>query len=110
MPAMTGVRPMNSDTMNGQLSAVMQRRGELLDRIASQRVQMAEIGARLQAPLSLADRGIAVVRFLRSNPVLVTGVIAFLVVRRRSAVAAVGVIWRVWKAYRSFTTIKAGPQ
>ncbi|HEU0282750.1 MAG TPA: YqjK-like family protein, partial [Gallionella sp.] len=62
--------------MNKQMLEVMQRRGELLARIASQREQVAEIGARWQAPLTLADQGLAAMRFLRSNPVLVAGVAA----------------------------------
>lgn len=91
--------------MSRQLSAVMQRRGELLAKIASQREQMAEIGARLRAPLELADRGVAAVRFLRSNPVLVAGVIAALAIRRRGVMGVAIVAWRVWKGYRSFTAI-----
>lgn len=93
--------------MNSQLSAVMQRRGELLARIALQREQLAEIGARLQAPLALADKGVAAARFLRSNPALVAGVIAVLVIRRRGVIGATSVIWRVWKRYRYFTAIAA---
>lgn len=91
--------------MNRQLSAVMQRRGELLAKIASQREQLAEIGMRLQAPLALADRGVAIVRYLISRPVLVAGVIAVLAIRRRSVVGMAGVVWRVWKGYRSFIAI-----
>lgn len=91
--------------MNRQLSAVMQRRGELLDRIASQRDQMAEIGMCFQAPFALADRGVAIVRYLIARPVLVTGVIAVLAIRRRSVAGVAIVAWRVWREYRSFTAI-----
>lgn len=94
--------------MNSQLSAVMQRRGELLARIASQRVQMSEVGARLHAPLAWADRGVAAVRFMQSNRVLVVGVIAAVVMRRRGAAGLARVAWRVWKGYRSFTAITSG--
>lgn len=85
----------------------MQRRGELLARIASQREQMAEIGARLQTPLEWGDRGVAAVRFLRSNPVLVAGVIAVLLIRRRGVAGMAVFAWRVWKGYRSFAAIAA---
>lgn len=91
--------------MNSRLSAVMQRRGELLARIASQREQLAEIGEHLQAPLALADRGVAIVRSLISNPVLVAGVIVVLAIRRRSVIGVAKVALRVWKGYRSFTAI-----
>lgn len=86
--------------MNKQMSAVMQRRSELLARIAAQREQVADVGARWQAPLALADQGLAVVRFLRSHPVLVAGVAALLVIRRRGVVGLVKGGWRVWKGYR----------
>ena len=104
--AIKGLPTMNSDPITGQLSAVMQRRDELLTMIASQREQMANIGARFQTPLAWADRGVAVARFLRSNPVLVAGAIAVLAIRRRGVIGAVSAIWRVWKTYRSFTAIR----
>lgn len=90
--------------MNSELSALMRRRGELLARIASQRGQLSEVGARLQAPLAWADRGVAVARFMRSHPVLV-GVIAAVVIRRRGASGMVSIAWRVWKGYRSFAAL-----
>lgn len=79
---------------------VMQRRGELLAKIAAQREQLAWAGARWQIPLSLADRGLAAARILRSRPVLVFGVVALVVVRRHGMVTLVKRGWRVWKAYR----------
>lgn len=86
--------------MNKQMSAVMQRRGELLARIAAQREQVARVGARWQTPLALADQGLAVVRFLRSHPVLVAGAAALIVIRRRGVLGLVKGGWRVWKGYR----------
>lgn len=91
--------------MNKQMLAMMQRRGELLARIAAQREQMAETGARWQAPLALADQGLAVMRFLRSHPVLVAGVVALFVIRRRGVVGLVKGGWRVWKGYRFLATL-----
>jgi hypothetical protein len=85
--------------------AVMQRRGELLARIAAQREQMTETGARWQAPLALADQGLAVMRFLRSHPALVAGVVALFMVRRRGVVGLVKGGWRVWKGYRYLTAL-----
>ncbi|MFZ2525176.1 MAG: YqjK-like family protein [Candidatus Ferrigenium altingense] len=91
--------------MNEQMLAVMQRRGELLAKIAAQRGQVAQIGARWQAPLALADQGLAVVRFLRSHPALVAGVVALFVIRRRGVVGLVKSGWRVWKGYRFLTAL-----
>jgi len=83
----------------------MQRRGELLARIAVQREQVAEIGARMQTPLAIADRGLAVARFLRSNPVLLAGVTALFVVRRRGLLGLIKGAWSVWKKYRYFSVV-----
>lgn len=85
----------------------MQKRGELLAKIAAQREQVTEIGTRLQAPLSLADRGLAAIRFVRSNPLLVAGVAALFVIRRHGVIGLVLGVWRVWKGYRYLTTISA---
>ena len=91
--------------MDSKMSRVMQRRGELLARIDSQRKQLAGAAERLQVPFAVADRGLAVVRFLRSHPVFVAGVAAVLVIRRRGAAGLAKVTWRVWKGYRVFTAI-----
>ncbi len=93
--------------MNKQMLEVMQRRGELLARIASQREQAAEIGKRWQTPLAFADQGLAAMRFLRSNPLLVAGVAALIVIRRRGVAGLVRRVWRVWKGYRYFTAFSA---
>ena len=93
--------------MNKQMLEVMQRRGELLAKIASQREQMAEIGKRWQTPLALADQGLAVMRFLRSNPALAAGVAALFVARRRGLAGLVRGAWRVWKGYRYLAAFSA---
>ncbi len=80
----------------------MQKRDELLARIGSQRTQVAAIGRQWRAPLEVADKGIAVIRFLRANPVwLVAGSAAVFLVRRRSLIGMAQAGWRLWKIYRS---------
>jgi hypothetical protein len=92
--------------MNEHMLTVMQRRRELLARIAIQRGQMAEVEAHLQSPLALADRGMAVMRYLRLHPLLVAGLIAIIVIRPRSSAAGLmWGAWRVWKDYREFISI-----
>lgn len=90
-------------TMNDQMLALKQRRSELLANIAEQREQVAEIGTCLRSPLALADQGLVVVRFLRSRPVLVAGVAALFVIRRRGMASLVKGAWRVWKGYRQLS-------
>lgn len=91
--------------LNNQLSSVMQRRGELLARIAAQREQVAGIGERLQAPLKWVDRGVTVAHFLRANPVFVAGAVAILAMRRRSVAGILRAVLRVWRGYRSISAI-----
>ncbi|MFZ3017184.1 MAG: YqjK-like family protein [Gallionella sp.] len=93
--------------MNEKMLAVMQRRGELLAKIASQREQAAQVGARWRAPLAVADQGLAVLRFMRARPLLVAGVAALLVWRRRGALGAIKMGWRAWKGYRYLTGLAA---
>lgn len=87
--------------MDKQMLAVMQRRGELLARIAAQREQVAGAAMNWQAPLGVADKGLAVLRFLRSNPALVAVVVAIMVIRRRGVTGMVTTGWRMWRLYKS---------
>lgn len=93
--------------MNEKMFELRQSRGELLARIAAQREQMTEIGMQWRIPLALADEGVAAVRFLRCHPLLVAGVVAFSVIRRRGVAGLVRGMWLVWKGYRYFTFISA---
>ena len=88
--------------MNKQMREAMQRRGELLARIAAQREQAAQIGTRWRTPLALADQGLAIVRFLRSRPVQAAVVVALFIIRKRGGMglARYGVL--AWKGYRYF--------
>ena len=91
--------------MSGKLLGLTQRRDELLARIAVQREEMTGIEAEWNAPLAVADQGVAVVRFLRQHPLLVAGAIAFVVIRQQSVAALMWGVWRVWKGYRDFASI-----
>lgn len=86
--------------MNENLLAVMQRRGELLAKIGSQRERLAQAGAGLHAPLALADQGLAMLRSLRSRPVLAAGVVALVIWRRRNLAGLARAGWKLWKGYR----------
>jgi hypothetical protein len=86
--------------MNDEMFVLLQRRNELLARISMQRGQVAELGVRLEAPLAFIDKGLAVVRLLRSAPVLSAVLVILLVNRRRILVGLVKGAWRLWKGYR----------
>jgi hypothetical protein len=91
--------------VNEQLLAVMQRRGELLAKIDSQREQVARIGKRWQAPLALADQGLSMLGSLRAKPVLIVGVAALVLWRRRSLTGLAKTGWKLWKGYRSLSSL-----
>jgi hypothetical protein len=93
--------------MNEKMIELMERRDKLLARVAVQRDELADIGLQLHSPLSLVDKGVAVARFLRFHPLLVAGVAALLVIRRRSVADLVWVGWSAWKVIRDLTSIPA---
>jgi hypothetical protein len=93
--------------MNDQLFDLRQQRSELLARIAVQRGQVAEIGSQLKTPLALAETGLTVMRFLRSKPLLVAGMVAIFVIRRRGVIGLIKGAWRLWKDYRQLTAFSA---
>jgi hypothetical protein len=95
--------------MNEKLLGLTQRRSELLARIAVQREEMAEIEAEWNAPLALADQGMAAVRYLRHHPFLVAGAMAFFVISRHRVAGLMWGVWRVWKGYRDFVSIADKP-
>lgn len=97
-------------TVNDSMFKLMQNRSKLLAKIAAQRGQMTEIEAEWRAPLALADRGVAIVRFLRCHPLLVSGAMAIILFRQRGMTGMTGLmwgVWRTWKSYRDFTSISA---
>ena len=82
-----------------KMDALMQRRGELLGRIAAQREQLTEFGARFSSPMGLLDKGRGVVSYLYSHPLLAAAGVALVVLRRRSLLGMAGGVWSLWKVY-----------
>lgn len=93
--------------MNNQLYEVMQRRNELLMRIAIQRDELKKISERWQAPFSLADRGLKIMRFFHAHLALTTGIVALITIRRRGLFSLWKVVWRGWRLYRLAKTFTA---
>ena len=91
--------------MSRKMLAVMQRRGELLARIAAQREQMTQISASWQSPLNLADKGLNAIRFLIHHPALPAGAAALFLVQRRGVIGLIKTGWRVWKGYSFIVTL-----
>lgn len=80
----------------------MQRRQVLLAKIASQREELAELGACWQTPLHLADWTLGAVHFLRRHALLVVGLAGLALVKRRGAKVVLNGVWRIWKVYHFF--------
>lgn len=81
---------------------IARRKEQLIARCATQREAIAGAFRELRQPLAVADRALAVTRFLRAHPVLVlaavAGVVAF---RRRNVLSLVTsglASWRIWRA------------
>jgi len=91
--------------MKKKIAELKHHRVELLARIAAQREQMSAIGADLRTPFLLADRGVTVVRYLRSHPLLAAGVLVIVVLHRRNVAALMGRLMGVWKGYRYLTML-----
>lgn len=93
--------------MNENMLELMERREKILERISLQRGQLAQIGSEMRGHLWLADKGMAIARFLRFHPLLVAGMAALFLVRRRTVADIVWVGWLVWKVIRDLTSISA---
>jgi hypothetical protein len=93
--------------MNEKTIKLMERRNMLLARISAQREQLTEIGMQLRSPLAMLDKGVAVARFLRFHPLLIAGVAALFLIRRRNVADMIWVGWSAWKVIRDLTSISA---
>jgi hypothetical protein len=86
--------------MNKQLAALANRRGILLEKIESQRVEVASISVDFQNPLTLADAGLKAVSFIRNHPGWVAGGFAALLSLRGFGIAGMArKSWRLMYLY-----------
>lgn len=92
--------------MNDRMLALRQRRGELVARIDVQRGQMTELASTWEGRLAAADRGISIVRFFRTHPLLLAGLSVLIVVRRRGIAGLIRSSLLVWKGYRLVTAYR----
>lgn len=84
------------------LIELARRKERLIARSEQQRIVISVACLRLQKPLGVVDRGIAIARFLKANPlVLAAGVVAAAIVGRSNLLRWVGrglVVWRAWRS------------
>lgn len=86
--------------MKKRLAALANRRRILLEKIETQRVDVADISLDLQKPLLLADAGFRAVRFMRNHPGWVAGGFAALLSLRGKGIASLAQKgWRLMYLY-----------
>jgi hypothetical protein len=93
--------------MNTRLTELATRRAALVEKAASQRAQLSRAAEPWRGPLALADKGLAIVRYVGSHPPLLAGVVgvaAFMVVRRPRRL--VGLLQRGWMVWRLVLAVK----
>jgi YqjK-like protein len=84
------------------LDDIVRRKQRLIERCAVQRAAIAGAFRELERPIAVADRGLKIVRFFRSHPVLIGAAIAAIMVARGRTsligLLARGVsVWRLWR-------------
>ena len=85
-----------------KLIEVARRKERLIARGEQQRIVISVACLRLQKPLGVLDRGIAIARYLKAHPlVLGAGVAVAAIVGRRNLLRWVGRGVFVWRALRS---------
>lgn len=90
--------------MNERLIKLAQRRTALVARTAQQRADLAQAAATWRRPLALVDSGLRAVRYLRSQPMLVGGVILIAAIWRPKGV--LGWIRRGWGMWRMVRAVR----
>lgn len=88
--------------MNARLAAITHRRAVLVAQAAAQRDEIGRLVQRWLTPLAFVDRGVDLVRSLRTHPLAILIGVA-LVVRLwpGRASAWFGRIWSAWTLYRT---------
>lgn len=59
--------------MNKKLLKLAQRRERLISEAEAQRMQLAQTVDTLRAPLAIADKGLAAIRYIKAHPLLMAG-------------------------------------
>lgn len=88
--------------MKKRLAEITSNRQRLLEKIESQRMEVATIARRWENPLALVDVGVGVLRFLRNHPILASGGAAALLTWRRKGIFGLArKWWRLLSLYSS---------
>jgi hypothetical protein len=85
---------------------IVRRKEQLVARCEGQRARLGDIVRDLERPIAVADRAIAVARFLREHPLLTGAAVAAAVALRRHGPAGLTsralVAWRTWRTFATW--------
>jgi hypothetical protein len=88
--------------MSEKLIKLAERRATLIARAENQRDTLARTSVSLQAPLALADRGLAGIHYLRQHPEWLAGTaVLTLLLKPRRIIKWTRNGWLVWRFTRS---------
>ena len=92
-----------------RLIEIARHKARLIERARAQRAVIGQGVRQLQGPIAIADRGLAVARYLRTRPVLIAVAVAALVaLRGRGVLALVARAFSLWRLWRSVSDWSSG--
>jgi hypothetical protein len=95
--------------MNAKLIELVERRTTLVARVATQRAELAQALAPWRGPLTVVDRGLGAVGYIRDYVPLLVGVAAFVApLRHRRVGKWLRRGWLVWRMARVVKRIMPG--
>jgi len=96
-------------TIDIRLAELARRKERLVARSESQRGAIASSFDGLRRPLTIAEKGLAVARFMQAHPALVGAGMAVLVAMRGRGLLSIAgrglAAWRAWKSLSSLSAL-----
>ena len=93
--------------MNGKLTRLAERRERLIAQAAAQRMMLGQNIEPWRIPLSLADRGLAALRYIMNHPTWIVGGVALLAVLRPGRVGIGKWVQRGWLTWQLIRKLRS---
>lgn len=95
--------------MNEKLIALAERRQRLINKIATQRIALAQSMEPLRQPLVVADHGIEFIRYFRKYPVLMAGVstLTAMLIRKFHIARITALVQTGWSMFQLVRDVRA---
>jgi hypothetical protein len=86
--------------MKKRVATLTKRRQILLERIETQRMDVADISQNFQKPIAFADTGLKAVRYMQNHPGFIAGgLVALLSLRGKRIASVAQKVWRLTYLY-----------